>query len=381
MLRLALRSARAHWRRFVLTATAVVVGVAFVVAAFVLTDSLARSIRDLLRDTAGRSDIVVRAATGSTGGPGGVFGGSRAGVPAALLPELAAVPGVAVADGIVSGPGQLLDKGGRSGAFDFSLVSNWPVEPDLFGVRLASGTAPSGPDDVVIDAETAAERGLGLGDRVRVATRRGIVDARISGIAEQRGTGLITAASVLAFSSERAGELVGVPGWYSVVNIGLEPGARSDDVQSALRKVGGPSVSVFSSEALVAAAQADIEEELTNFVGLLLGFAGVTLFVSAFLIWNTFTIVVAQRTRELALLRAVGASRRQVAASVIGEGLVVGAAASALGLGLGVLLGMGLQRLIVALGVALPLDSVVFELRTAVAGVVIQNLTSVEQKV
>src|SRR5690606_9832354 len=116
---------------------------------------------------------VVRAATGSTGGPGGVFGGSRAGVPAALLPELAAVPGVAVADGIVSGPGQLLDKGGRSGAFDFSLVSNWPVEPDLFGVRLASGTAPSGPDDVVIDAETAAERGLGLGDRVRVATRRG----------------------------------------------------------------------------------------------------------------------------------------------------------------------------------------------------------------
>src|SRR5690606_8456371 len=141
------------------------------------------------------------------------------------------------------------------------------------------GTAPSGPDDVVIDAETAAERGLGLGDRVRVATRRGIVDARISGIAEQRGTGLITAASVLAFSSERAGELVGVPGWYSVVNIGLEPGARSDDVQSALRKVGGPSVSVFSSEALVAAAQADIEEELTNFVGLLLGFAGVTLFV------------------------------------------------------------------------------------------------------
>jgi len=371
MLRLALRSARAHWRRFVLTATAVVVGVAFVVAAFVLTDSLARSIRDLLRDTAGRSDIVVRAATGSTGGPGGVFGGSRAGVPAALLPELAAVPGVAVADGIVSGPGQLLDKGGRSGAFDFSLVSNWPVEPDLFGVRLASGRAPSGPDDVVIDAETAAERGLGLGDRVRVATRRGIVDARISGIAEQRGTGLITAASVLAFSSERAAELVGVPGWYSVVNIGLEPGARSDDVQSALRKVGGASVSVFSSEALVAAAQADIEEELTNFVGLLLGFAGVTLFVSAFLIWNTFTIVVAQRTRELALLRAVGASRRQVAASVIGEGLVVGAAASALGLGLGVLLGMGLQRLIVALGVALPLDSVVFELRTAVAGVVV----------
>jgi len=86
MLRLAMRSARAHWRRFVLTAAAVLVGVAFVVAAFVLTDSLAESIRSLLRDTAGRSDFVVRSATGSTGGPGGVFGGSRAGVRAAGMP-------------------------------------------------------------------------------------------------------------------------------------------------------------------------------------------------------------------------------------------------------------------------------------------------------
>ena len=371
MIRLALRSARAHWRRFVLTATAVLVGVAFVVAAFVLTDSLAQSIRNLLQDTAGRSDFVVRAATGSSGGPGGVFGGSRAGVPADMLPELSAVDGVAAADGIVSGPGQLLEEGGSEGAFDFTLISNWPNEPDLFGVRLKSGDAPTGPDDVVIDSETASDRGLAIGSQVRVATRRGIVDARVSGIAEQRGTGLITAASILAFSPERAAELVGVPGWYSVVNVRMEPGADEAAVQSGLQRVGGDEVSVFSSEALLDAAQADIEEELTNFVGLLLGFAGVTLFVSAFLIWNTFTIVVAQRTRELALLRAVGAARRQVALSVVGEGLVVGVAASIVGIGLGVLLGIGLQRLIVALGVALPLDDVVFQPRTAVLGAVV----------
>lgn len=371
MLRLALRSARAHWRRFVLTATAVLVGVAFVVAAFVLTDSLADSIRNLLKETAGRSDFVVRAATGSSGGPGGVFGGSRAGVPASTLPQLAEVPGVAAADGIVSGPGQLLDKQGSADAFDFTLISNWPDEPDLFGVRLKSGAPPTGPLDVVLDAETASERGLSIGDRVRVATRRGIIDARISGIAEQRGTGLITAASILAFSPARAAELVGVPGWYSVVNVRMAPGADAAAVQAELQRVGGPEVSVFSSEALLDAAQADIEEELTNFVGLLLGFAAVTLFVSAFLIWNTFTIVVAQRTRELALLRAVGAGRRQVALSVVGEGLVVGVAASALGIGVGVLLGIGLQRLIVALGVALPLDEVVFQPRTAVLGAVV----------
>ncbi len=156
MLRLTLRSARAHWRRFVLTAVAVVVGVAFVVGSFVLTDSLAGSIRSLLKDTAGRSDYVVRPAGGSSGGPGGVFGGSRAGVPVAVARSLADVPGVAAADGVVSGPAQLLDKGGDTGAFDFTLVSNWPGNPDLFGVSLASGRAPSGPDDVVVDTTTAA---------------------------------------------------------------------------------------------------------------------------------------------------------------------------------------------------------------------------------
>lgn len=371
MLRLAMRSARAHWRRFVLTAAAVLVGVAFVVAAFVLTDSLAESIRSLLRDTAGRSDFVVRSATGSTGGPGGVFGGSRAGVRAERLAAFEAVSGVAAADGIVSGPGQLLDKEGTSGAFDFTLLSNWPNEPDLFGVQLQSGAEPKSPNDVVIDAETAEERSLALGDPVRVATRRGVVEATVSGISQQRGTGLITAASILAFAPERAAELVGVPGWYSVVNVRMAPGADPAAVRAGLQQAGGDEVSVFSSEALLDAAQADIEEGLTNFVGLLLGFAAVTLFVSAFLIWNTFTIVVAQRTREMALLRAVGAARRQVATAVVGEGLVVGVAASALGIGVGVLLGTGLQRLIVSLGVALPLERVVFQPRTAVFGVVV----------
>ena len=371
MLRLTLRSARAHWRRFVLTAVAVVVGVAFVVGSFVLTDSLAGSIRSLLKDTAGRSDYVVRPAGGSSGGPGGVFGGSRAGVPVAVARSLADVPGVAAADGVVSGPAQLLDKGGDTGAFDFTLVSNWPGNPDLFGVSLASGRAPSGPDDVVVDTTTAGDRGISLGDTVRVATRRGVITATVSGLADQQGTGLVAAAPVLAFTEERAADLVGVPGWFGVVNIRLEPGADPEAVVAGLQQAGGPDVSVLSSEALLARAQADIEEELTTFVGLLLGFAAVTLFVSAFLIWNTFTIVVAQRTRELALLRAVGASRRQVSASVVGEGVVVGVVASVLGLGMGVLLAIGLRSLIGGLGVELPDDGIVMEPRTVVAGLAV----------
>lgn len=371
MHRLALRSARAHWRRFVLTATAVVVGVSFVVAAFVLTDSLSASIRDLLGQASGRSDFVVRPATGSRGGPGGVFGGSRAGVPESLVTSLAAVRGVAAVDGVVSGPGELLDKEGRSGAFDFTLISNWPSDPSVFGVTLSAGAAPSGPGDVVVDSATAQRRGLGVGDRVRVATRRGIVPARVSGVAANGSTALVAAAPVLAFEASRAAELVGVPGWVSVVNVRAEPAADRSALQRELAGVGGPGVSVVDSASLVSAAQADVEEQLDTFVGLLLGFAAVTLFVSAFLIWNTFTIVVAQRTRELALLRAVGASRRQVAGSVIAEGLVVGVVASAIGLVVGALLGVGLQRLISALGVSIPLGDTVFRGRTAVLGALV----------
>ncbi len=371
MFRLALRSARAHWRRFVLTATAVVVGVSFVVGSFVLTDSLAKSIRSLLADSAGQSDFVVRPADGSTGGPGGLFGASRAGVRTEVAAQLATVPGVAAADGVVSGGAQLLDKQGAAGAFDFTLLSNWPDHPDLFGVRLVSGHAPTGRDDVVVDSKTAEDRGLSVGEHLRLATRSGISDVTVSGIADQRATGLVAAAPVVAMDAQRAAELVGVPGWYGVVNVKLQPGADEDAVQAELQRVGGPSVAVLRSDVLIARAQADIEEQLSTFVGLLLGFAAVTLFVSAFLIWNTFTIVVAQRTRELALLRAVGASRRQVSWSVVGEGLVVGVVSSVLGLGIGVLLGVGLQRLLGALGVELPTDQVVFQARTAVFGLVV----------
>jgi putative ABC transport system permease protein len=369
--RLTLRSARAHWRRFVLTALAVVVGVSFVVGSFVLTDSLAGSIRSLLKDSAGRSDFVVRRADGNNGGPGGLFGGSRAGVTMDVATRLADVPGVAAADGVVSGAAQLLDKAGDSGAFDFTLLSNWPSDPAQFGVTLQSGRAPTGSDDVVLDTVTAADRGISVGDRIRIATRRGVVSARVSGLADQRASGLVAAAPVLAFSRARAQDLVGVPGWFGVVNVRVVPGADKDAVQARLQAVGGPAVTVLSSDVLLARAQADIEEQLSTFVGLLLGFAAVTLFVSAFLIWNTFTIVVAQRTRELALLRAVGASRRQVSASVVGEGLVVGVVASVLGLGLGVLLAIGLRNLIASFGVELPAGDIVFEPRTAAFGLAV----------
>jgi len=373
LFRLTLRTARAHWRRFVLTTTAVVVGVAFVVGSFVLTDSLAASINIALERAVANTDFAVRpeGGRGFDGGPGAAFGGPRVGLTTDAVERIRDVPGVAAADGVVSGGAQLLDKAGQAERFDFGLVSNWPDDPEMFAVRLVEGRAPSGSEDVVVDTLTAENRGLGVGDTVRIAVRRGVNTARISGLAERGAAGFGGNAPILAFTADRATELVGEAGSVGGVNVRVDDGVDRDTMRERIQAAVGDQASVLSSDTLLAEAQAVIEEQLRQFIGLLLGFAAVTLFVSGFLIWNTFSIVVAQRQRELALLRAVGASRAQVSRSVIGEGAVVGVVSSAVGLGVGVMIALGLRALLRSFDLPIPTTELVFEPRTAILGLVI----------
>jgi len=370
--RLTLRTARVHWRRFVLTSSAVVIGVAFVVGSFVLTDSLSTSITSLLEESSTRSDLVVRPeGSGGGRGPRGVFGGPRAGIPVDLADRVAAVPGVEAAEPVVSGPSQLLEADGSAGAFDFALLSNWPERPESFGVVLSAGRAPTAPAEVVLDDATASDRRVGVGSTVRIATSRGVLEATVVGLASQQAGSLLAAAPVLAVTLDQATELIGVPGYVGFVNVGLEPGADLAAVSADVAAAAGPGTAVFSSADLLAEAREQVDELLTTFVGLLLGFAAVTLFVSSFLVWNTFSVVLAQRTRELALLRAVGAGRAQVLGSVLGEGAVVGVVSSVVGIGAGLLLAAGLRRLLGVLGVELPEAGLVLAPRTIAAALAV----------
>ena len=380
MFRLTIRTALAHWRRFVLTSVAIVVGVSFVVGSFVLTDSLAASIDKLLGDAVGKTDLVVRAGgarggvralTGQIGGGGGGGGGTRTPVSAELVTTIAALSGVAATDGSITGTAQLLDKGGKAERFDIAFVSNWPAHPDMSAVRLTSGRAPSGPDDVVIDTATASDRDLEVGSQVRIATQRGVVTATVVGLGQRGAGNLGSAGYILAFSAARATELVGTADKVDSISVQLAPGASLDQVRSEILAAAGPDVSVLDADTLLADARQRIQDRLTNFVSLMLGFAAVTLFVSSFLIWNTFSIVVAQRTRELALLRAVGASAAQVARSVVGEGAVVGVVASGVGLGVGVGVAIGLRRLLGAVGIDLPSNELVIAPRTIVVAIAV----------
>jgi putative ABC transport system permease protein len=371
VLKLALRSARAHWRRFILTVIAVVVGVAFVVGSFVLTDSLASSINRLLSSATGSVDLVVQTGGGGRRGGGGGIDplGGRGGVPQALADQIATTPGVAAVDVSITGGGQLLDKAGNAGAFDLLPVTNWPTHPEMSALRLLSGRVPTGPDDAVLDSRSAQQRGLKVGSTLRLGTRRGIVNFRIVGLA-QRGTGNLGAAGTLvAVTRDRAVDLVGQPNQVGSILIRLAPGADNDATATNIRAVVGAQATVTSSDALLADARQRIQDRLGTFNSVMLGFAAITLFVSAFLIWNTFTMAITQRRREFAVLRAIGARSRQVFGSVVIEAAVVGAVASAVGIGLGVLIAVGLRRLLDTFGVDLPSGGLIVAPRTIVVGI------------
>jgi len=377
LFRLALRSARANWRRFVLTTIAIVVGTSFVVGSFVLTDSLSKSINSLIDRATGSTDLVVGSADSGGRGGGAFVGSGRTSVDATLTERIRALPGVDAADPSIIGIAQVLDKAGQAGAFDVSGLSNWPDHPDMFAVRLVKGSAPTGPDDIVIDPATATKRSLDIGSTLRLGTKRGVITATISGFAE-RGTGdLGVAGQIVAVTTARATELVGTDGRVTAISVRLLPGADIATIQARISELGGDQVSVQQSDVLLADARARINERLANFTNVMLGFAALTLFVSGFLIWNTFSMVIAQRRREFALLRAVGARSGQIIRSVIAEATIVGSVSSALGIGFGILLAIGLRKLLAVLTFDLPGDDLVIATRTILVAIFVGVVVTV----
>lgn len=358
-----LRSVRAHWRRFLLTTFAVVLGVSFVVGSFALSDSLGRSIDRAISDGFGAIDLQVQPATTSEG-PDGSPG---AGLDDGLVEQVAAVDGVAAVDPSVYGLAQVVGADGSVSSTQVTVLSNYPSVESLSASTLTGGAAPRGPDEAVIDTAMADRRGLDVGDTLELATATGVAELRIVGLVEQTGS----VGEVVLVETGRAQELLGRDGRIDAIAVDVADGASVDQVRGDVTGVVGDGVEVLTSAQIQAETSDQVGRILSIFTNILLGFAAVTLFVSGFLIWNTFSMVLAQRTRDLALLRAVGASERQVAGSVIGEGAVIGLIASVVGLGAGLLTAVGLQSLLSGLGASLPTDGLVITPRTVVVALVV----------
>ncbi|WP_405014208.1 ABC transporter permease [Kitasatospora sp. NBC_01539] len=360
-LRIGLRSARAHRRRLAGTVLAVLLGVAFLTGTMVLGDTLRANFDTLFADANAGTGAVVRSADvlPAENIPGGV----RAPVDAALADRLRTVPGVSAAEPSVQGAGQLVGHDGQpvGGKGPPTLAGNWLADATLNPYRLVEGRAPAASGEAVVNRGAAKAGGLHLGDTTVLRTpdpvRITVVGIATFG-ADADGMGPSTFTALTLADAERHLTPKGA-GQASAIRL------RSDTLTQAqlvarVAPLLPDGVEALTGQAATAESTADVSGRfLTMFTTLLLVFAGIALLVATFTIHNTFAIVVAQRTRENALLRALGASRRQVLGGTLAEAAVVAVLASAAGLlgGLGV--AAGLKALFAGLGFALPAGGMV----------------------
>jgi len=363
----------AHKLRLFATALAVTLGVAFMAGTLVLTDTVSRTFDDLFGDVYKDTDVVVR---GEGVFDGGSFVGVQRGrVDESLVARIREVPGVAEAAGGVFGYARIVGSDGEvlgnpaTGAPTFG--AQWTRSARLNPFRLVQGGAPAADDEIVIDARSADVGRLAVGDRTTVLVQAGPVDVRISGIAKFGTVDSMAGATTALFRSTVAQRLVAEPGKFDDISIAAEPGVSPGELRSAVASVLPRGVEAVTGAAVTKESQDVAREALSYFRTFMLVFAVVALLVGAFMIFNTFSITVAQRTRENGLLRALGAGRRQILSSVLLEALAVGLIASLLGLFAGLGVAAGLKQLLAAVGMPVPGSGVVFKPSTLVISMVV----------
>lgn len=377
MLRVALTGLRANKLRVALTGVAIVVGVAFVTASFVFTDTIEARFERLFSEAARGVDVVVRPVRPefTTGDPTeiGAFDAS-------VLEIVRAVSGVAKAEGGVSGFAQLVDHDGNpiGGQGPPTLGFAWIDDPDLnpMEIRPGNGRAPLAADEIVVDSATASRHGLALGDEVTVITPQGLGRYRIVGIADFGEEESLAGATVTGFRLDEARRRFGLEGRFSEISVVAEPGVPPADLVAALEAILPDGVEAVTAEQATAEQLAEIADALGFLNVALLAFAGVAVFVGAFLIANTFRIIVAQRTRELALYRTIGATAAQVTRLVLVEAVAVAVVAAAVGIVGGVLLSEGLTTAMDALGFAIPDGPLTLRARTVVVGFAVGTIVT-----
>ncbi|MFL9654276.1 ABC transporter permease [Streptomyces sp. PB17] len=353
--RLSASSLRAHKRRFAGTFLAVVLGVAFLTGTLVMGDTLRASFDTMFGNAAGGTDAVVRSADAIT--TPGESQGVRQPLGTGLVRTIERVPGVAAAAPSIQGAGQLVGANGDpiGGQGPPTLAGNWITDPELNPYRLAEGRAPQQSGEVVVNRGAAEQGGLTIGDTTTLRTPDP-VEVTVVGLATfggEDGMAQVTFTGMTRADAEKY--LTARPGEAASIQVRAGPGVGQRELVDRLAPVLPEGVEAITGQESAAENTDMISSQfLSLFTTFLLVFSGIALLVATFSIHNTFAIVVAQRTRENALLRALGASRRQVTAATLAEAAVVAVTASAAGLAGGIGIAAGLQALFPAIGFPFP---------------------------
>src|SRR3954463_8169039 len=379
MIAVALKGLAGRKVRALLTAFAVVIGVAMVSGTFVLTDTMQKAFDGIFTASYQQTDAVIAGKQ--------IVKGSQSGaatVPETLLARVRALPEVEAAGGtiapIASNRAEIFGRDGKAvgsgGAPQFGLGNDASL-PQFSPLELKTGQWPEGSKQVALDADTAAAQNFNVGDTVTVATLGAKHRYEVTGIATFGGLDTLGGATIAIWDLPTAQTLLKKRGQFDGISIAAKDGTSSAELIRAVQPLVPASLQVKGSEEQAAADAKDTNVIVKAIRYFLLGFGAIALFVGAFVIFNTLSITVAQRTREFATLRTLGASRKQVMRSVVVEGLVIGLLASAIGL----FAGFGLAKLLSALGGDLPEVGLVIGVRTILVslalGTVITLLASI----
>ncbi|MGB8860184.1 MAG: FtsX-like permease family protein [Ilumatobacteraceae bacterium] len=370
MLHLTMRNILSHKRRVISSLFSIVLGVAFLAGTFVFTDSLQRTFDDLFGSVYAKTDVVVR----STQEIETDFGFQvRGRISDELLAAVAAVPGVSSVNGSVSGYARILDaEGNPLGVDQGSPNFGMDIIDSEFSVwTLREGRVPKGSQEMAMDAGSFRLGHFTLGDQVKVMGQRGIREFALVGVVSFGSTDSPAGSRVALFELATAQDFVGQPGQLDGLNI---RGDGSLGQQALADRIGAtlPSgMEAITGKAIAAESSNQVKKAMGFFNTLLMVFAFVALFVGSFIIYNTFSILVAQRRRENAMLRAIGGSVRQVQASLLIEALVMGTLGSVIGFGAGFGMAVFLRRMMTALNIDLPESGLVLLPRTIVVSLVV----------
>ena len=371
MLKIALKGLATRKLRALLTGFAVVLGVAFVAGTFVFTDTIDASFRDLFERASKGTDVSVQ---------------SRQAVeadfeqpptmPADTLQRVEAVDGVEEAFGSVSSDVTLLDRKGDP------IVSNGPptlaltAPPSRFDpFDFVEGSAPKTDDEVALDKSTADKYDFHAGDKVTVTGATPAKQYTVSGVAKIGDSNNLAGARMVEMTLPESQRVTGHDG-YDDISVAAAGGTSPEELKAAIARALGPEFAVRTGKEQVDKTVGDFADAFAPIRTSLLVFAGVSLLVGGFLIFNTFNITVAQRTREIGLLRTIGASRAQVLRSVLSESLAIGLVASVIGLFVGLLVAVALRALFKAIGIELGGTALQLEPRTIIAGLAVGVLAT-----
>ncbi|TCC08557.1 ABC transporter permease [Kribbella soli] len=377
MIKFALQGLLARKLRTALTAIGIVLGVSLISGTYVLTDSISSAFDSIFSQNYKNTDAAI---TGKS-----AFDLSEDGTQTAppfeadLLQKVRDLPEVGAAGGAVNGEAQLIGKDGKAIVFGGAPNLGFSVDPSLpqfNSLSLVKGDWP-GAGEVVIDTKTAAEKGFQDGDTIGVQARGAVEPMRISGLVSFGAVSSIGGATLAGFDVGTAQRLFDKTGKLDQILIAAKKGVDRPELLAAVQKILPPATQVRSAEDQAAEDAAGTSEFLSFLQTFLLVFGGIALFVGSFVIANSLSITIAQRTREFATLRTLGAARKQILGTVVLEALVTGIVSAVAGLFLGLAIATGLFKLFDAIGFTLPNNGLVFRTRTIVVALVVGVVVTV----